>query len=148
MSNNQAHPGAHDEVDIEFLGTTPGKPYTLQTNVYVRGSGDGPRIIGREMRFHLWFDPTADFHNYGILWDPNQIMYDHQLLLLLLLPSSSIYISLKYAMMTCDQILRRRRAGEKLSEEDRFELPETTDVGVRVDMGRVVVGDRRWALQS
>ncbi|RRT33903.1 hypothetical protein B296_00046872 [Ensete ventricosum] len=73
LSNNQAHPGFHDEVDIEFLGTTPGKPYTLQTNVYVRGSGDG-NIIGREMKFHLWFDPTAGFHNYGILWSPNEIM--------------------------------------------------------------------------
>ncbi|XP_022631432.1 uncharacterized protein LOC111240554 [Vigna radiata var. radiata] len=46
-------------VDIEFLGTTFGKPYTLQTNVYIRGSGDG-RIIGREMKFHLWFGPTKD----------------------------------------------------------------------------------------
>ena len=49
LSNNEAHPGFHDEVDIEFLGTTFGKPYTLQTNVYIRGSGDGT-IIGREMR--------------------------------------------------------------------------------------------------
>ncbi|CAL9042186.1 probable xyloglucan endotransglucosylase/hydrolase protein 32 isoform X1 [Musa acuminata AAA Group] len=74
LSNNQAHPGFHDEVDIEFLGTTPGKPYTLQTNVYVRGSGDG-RIIGREMRFYLWFDPTADFHHYAILWNPDEIIF-------------------------------------------------------------------------
>lgn len=74
LSNNEAHPGFHDEVDIEFLGTTPGKPYTLQTNVYVRGSGDG-RIIGREMKFHLWFDPTAGFHNYAILWNPSEIIF-------------------------------------------------------------------------
>ncbi|KAL6574882.1 putative xyloglucan endotransglucosylase/hydrolase protein 32 [Orobanche minor] len=73
LSNNEAHPGYHDEVDIEFLGTTFGKPYTLQTNVYVKGSGDG-RIIGREMRFHLWFDPTQNFHHYAILWNPNEIM--------------------------------------------------------------------------
>ncbi|KAJ0963570.1 hypothetical protein J5N97_028692 [Dioscorea zingiberensis] len=74
LSNNQAHPGFHDEVDIEFLGTTPGKPYTLQTNVYVRGSGDG-RIIGREMKFHLWFDPTAAFHHYAIIWNPDEIIF-------------------------------------------------------------------------
>ncbi|XP_072960294.1 probable xyloglucan endotransglucosylase/hydrolase protein 32 [Typha angustifolia] len=74
LSNNEAHPGFHDEIDIEFLGTIPGEPYTLQTNVYVRGSGDG-RIIGREMRFHLWFDPTADFHHYAILWNPDEIVF-------------------------------------------------------------------------
>ncbi|XP_009382126.3 probable xyloglucan endotransglucosylase/hydrolase protein 32 [Musa acuminata AAA Group] len=74
LSNNQAYPGFHDEVDIEFLGNIEGRPYILQTNVYVRGSGDG-RIIGREMRFHLWFDPTASFHHYAILWDPDEIIF-------------------------------------------------------------------------
>ncbi|XP_068645814.1 probable xyloglucan endotransglucosylase/hydrolase protein 32 [Aristolochia californica] len=74
LSNNEAHPGYHDEVDIEFLGTIPGKPYTLQTNVYIRGSGDG-RIVGREMKFHLWFDPTANFHKYAILWSPKEIIF-------------------------------------------------------------------------
>ncbi|KAI3963992.1 hypothetical protein MKW92_037453 [Papaver armeniacum] len=75
LSNNEARPGDHDEVDIEFLGTTPGKPYTLQTNVYVRGSGDGSRIIGREVQFNLWFDPTANFHHYAILWSPTEIIF-------------------------------------------------------------------------
>ncbi|KAI3414330.1 Xyloglucan endotransglucosylase/hydrolase [Psidium guajava] len=74
LSNNEARPGNHDEIDIEFLGTTPDKPYTVQTNVYVRGSGDG-NIVGREMRFHLWFDPTKDFHNYAILWTPSEIIF-------------------------------------------------------------------------
>ncbi|GJR90634.1 probable xyloglucan endotransglucosylase/hydrolase protein 32, partial [Tanacetum coccineum] len=74
LSNNEAHPGYHDEVDIEFLGTTFGKPYTLQTNVYIRGSGDG-KIIGREMKFHLWFDPTKDFHHYAILWSPHELIF-------------------------------------------------------------------------
>ncbi|KAL3828496.1 hypothetical protein ACJIZ3_017298 [Penstemon smallii] len=74
LSNNEEHPGNHDEIDIEFLGTTNDKPYVLQTNVYIRGSGDG-NIIGREMRFHLWFDPTQDFHNYAILWNPTEIIY-------------------------------------------------------------------------
>ncbi|KAK4783567.1 hypothetical protein SAY86_007941 [Trapa natans] len=74
LSNSEAHPGHHDEVDIEFLGTTLGKPYVLQTNVYIRGSGDGT-IIGREMKFHLWFDPTQDFHHYAILWSPREIVF-------------------------------------------------------------------------
>ena len=74
LSNNEDYPGKHDEVDIEFLGTTSDKPYVLQTNVYMNGSGD-VNIIGREQRFHLWFDPTQDFHNYAILWNPTEIMY-------------------------------------------------------------------------
>ncbi|KAK9279889.1 hypothetical protein L1049_013572 [Liquidambar formosana] len=74
LSNNEDYPGHHDEIDIEFLGTTLDKPYTLQTNVYIRGTGDG-NIIGREMKFHLWFDPTQDFHNYAILWSPNEIIF-------------------------------------------------------------------------
>ncbi|XP_066322842.1 xyloglucan endotransglucosylase/hydrolase protein 31-like [Miscanthus floridulus] len=78
LSNADAHPGFHDEVDMEFLGTTPGRPYTLQTNVYVLGSGDGGpgRVVGREVKFHLdWFDPTADFHHYAILWSPTHIIF-------------------------------------------------------------------------
>lgn len=74
LSNIEDHKGNHDEIDIEFLGTTQDKPYVLQTNVYIRGSGDG-KIIGREMRFHLWFDPTQDFHNYAILWKPSEIIF-------------------------------------------------------------------------
>lgn len=74
LSNNEDYPGNHDEIDIEFLGTTLDKPYTLQTNVYMKGSGDG-RLIGREVKIHLWFDPTEDFHNYGILWTPDEIIF-------------------------------------------------------------------------
>ncbi|XP_040377167.1 xyloglucan endotransglucosylase/hydrolase protein 31-like [Oryza brachyantha] len=75
LSNGEAHPGRHDEVDMEFLGTTPGRPYTLQTNVFALGSGDPPRSLGREIKFHLWFDPTADFHHYAILWTPAHIIF-------------------------------------------------------------------------
>ncbi|KAJ8441287.1 hypothetical protein Cgig2_013394 [Carnegiea gigantea] len=76
LSNNEDFPGYHDEIDIEFLGTTPAKPYVLQTNLYIKGSGDG-KIIGREMRFHLWFDPTQGFHNYAIFWSPSKIINFH-----------------------------------------------------------------------
>ncbi|XP_051142784.1 probable xyloglucan endotransglucosylase/hydrolase protein 32 [Andrographis paniculata] len=75
LSNNQENPGSHDEIDVEFLGTTLDKPYVVQTNVYIKGNGDGDVKVGREMQFHLWFDPTKDFHNYGILWNPNEIIF-------------------------------------------------------------------------
>ncbi|GLJ52317.1 hypothetical protein SUGI_1112790 [Cryptomeria japonica] len=75
LSNSQEFPGHHDEIDMEFLGTTPGKPYTLQTNIYISGSGDGQVLTGRELKFHLWFDPTEDFHNYSILWTPSHIIF-------------------------------------------------------------------------
>lgn len=77
LSNNEAHPDYHDEIDIEFLGTIPGEPYTLQTNIYVRaGNGGRGRIItGREQQIHLWFDPTKDFHHYSILWTPLKIVF-------------------------------------------------------------------------
>jgi xyloglucan:xyloglucosyl transferase len=57
-----------DELDFEFLGNRSGEPYIIQTNVYHSGVG------GREMRHSLWFDPTADFHTYAILWNPKQIV--------------------------------------------------------------------------
>ncbi|KAK9053547.1 hypothetical protein SSX86_024621 [Deinandra increscens subsp. villosa] len=59
----------HDELDFEFLGNRPDKPIILQTNVFTNGVGN------RERRFSLWFDPTADFHYYKILWNHHQIVF-------------------------------------------------------------------------
>eukprot|EP00250_Pteridium_aquilinum_P026558 c331_g1_i1 orf=61-1026(+) len=69
-SNAEIYPNDHDEIDFEFLGRIPGEEYMLQTNVYANGSTN----TGREQRLRLWFDPTADYHDYSILWTSQHIV--------------------------------------------------------------------------
>ncbi|KAL6351631.1 hypothetical protein AAG906_040985 [Vitis piasezkii] len=71
MSNADMFEANHDELDFEFLGNIRGKDWRIQTNVY----GNGSTNVGREERYHLWFDPSEDFHQYSILWSDNLIIF-------------------------------------------------------------------------
>ncbi|PIN13339.1 Xyloglucan:xyloglucosyl transferase [Handroanthus impetiginosus] len=70
-SNEHKYPFYRDEIDFEFLGHIHGQRWLLQTNFY----GNGSTNRGREERYDLWFDPSEDFHRYGILWTGNRITY-------------------------------------------------------------------------
>ncbi|CAL9074229.1 unnamed protein product [Musa textilis] len=70
-SNGDVFEKSHDELDFEFLGNVRGKEWRVQTNVY----GNGSTSRGREERYYLPFDPTADFHRYSILWTADNIIF-------------------------------------------------------------------------
>lgn len=71
MSNANLFPHNHDEIDFELLGHQKSRNWVLQTNMY----GNGSVKTGREEKFRLWFDPTAQFHEYSIIWNSHHIVF-------------------------------------------------------------------------
>ncbi|GAB4839817.1 hypothetical protein Ancab_020527 [Ancistrocladus abbreviatus] len=71
LSNADVFPHNHDEIDFELLGHEKRKDWILQTNMY----GNGSVSTGREEKFRLWFNPTADFHEYSIIWNYHHIVF-------------------------------------------------------------------------
>ncbi|KAG0472806.1 hypothetical protein HPP92_014228 [Vanilla planifolia] len=71
MSNGDIFEKNHDELDFEFLGNIRGGEWRIQTNVY----GNGSTSRGREERYQLPFDPTAEPHRYSILWTNATIIF-------------------------------------------------------------------------
>ncbi|PON59323.1 Xyloglucan endotransglucosylase/hydrolase [Parasponia andersonii] len=71
LSNADVFPHNHDEIDIELLGHDKRNDWIFQTNIYANGSVS----TGREEKFYLWFDPTAEHHQYSILWNSHHIVF-------------------------------------------------------------------------
>lgn len=70
-SNGAVYSSNHDELDFEFLGHRSSGKWVVQTNMY----GNGSVATGREEKYDLPFDPTADFHVYSILWTETWIVF-------------------------------------------------------------------------
>ncbi|KAI4351175.1 hypothetical protein L6164_005555 [Bauhinia variegata] len=57
-----------DEIDFEFISKDR-RPNILHTNLFINGRG------GREQELVLWFDPSADFHDYALLFNQHQLVW-------------------------------------------------------------------------
>ncbi|OEL32173.1 putative xyloglucan endotransglucosylase/hydrolase protein 30 [Dichanthelium oligosanthes] len=71
LSNGDVFEKKHDELDFEFLGNRRRHEWRLQTNVYGNGSTDR----GREERYLMPFDPTAEAHRFSILWSSRVVIF-------------------------------------------------------------------------
>uniref|UniRef100_A0A0D9W1K0 Xyloglucan endotransglucosylase/hydrolase n=1 Tax=Leersia perrieri TaxID=77586 RepID=A0A0D9W1K0_9ORYZ len=71
LSNGDVFEKTHDELDFEFLGNRYRHEWKMQTNVYGNGSTDR----GREERYLMPFDPTAESHRFSILWSSSLIVF-------------------------------------------------------------------------
>lgn len=64
------------EIDIEFTGNNPTK---MLTNVYYNPGVEGARFDygyrGTPLQIELGFDVSEDFHLYAIEWEPNEIRW-------------------------------------------------------------------------
>jgi beta-glucanase (GH16 family) len=60
------------EIDIEFLGDHPN---AVQANVYNSKDGNPTLIPPFPILSTLPFDATADFHTYAYEWEPNEIRW-------------------------------------------------------------------------
>ncbi|CAG7871208.1 unnamed protein product [Brassica rapa] len=57
----------NDKLCFQIFGNGPA--YLLNTNIFINGEGD------KDQRFHLWFDPTKNYHLYRFLWNQHQLVF-------------------------------------------------------------------------
>eukprot|EP00270_Netrium_digitus_P014368 TRINITY_DN4873_c0_g1_i1.p1 TRINITY_DN4873_c0_g1~~TRINITY_DN4873_c0_g1_i1.p1 ORF type:complete len:288 (+),score=16.48 TRINITY_DN4873_c0_g1_i1:98-961(+) len=68
-ANSKMPNSKRDELDMEFLGNTYPSGIILHTNYYAQGVGN------HEEQFQLWFDPSADYHEYEFQWTWERVIW-------------------------------------------------------------------------